>query len=159
MGTCSTLPSTSSPSGYGCAHSLGTSESLSCEIWGEVSSWRRAPLFPPLPAPLGMWLCSPTWELRQPCTMGFGGRFPHWRRATLLSTSSPSSFSGERSTELKIPSFQQWALPSDHQHPSRSPAKVTSTEQKTVLCLRKPLELEELRARNRRHFFCHLTLL
>ena len=44
----------------GCAHSPGTSESLSYGIWGEVYSWRHGPLFPPLPAPLGMWLCSPT---------------------------------------------------------------------------------------------------
>ena len=69
---------------HGCAHSPGTSESLSYRIWGEVSSWRRAPLFPPLPAPLGMWLCSPTWELREPHTMGSGGRFPCWRQSPLF---------------------------------------------------------------------------
>ena len=119
---CSTLPSTSSPTGHVAVLThLGAQTALYYGIWGEVSSLETG--------------------------------------STVPSTSSPSSFSGERSTELKIPSFQQWALPSDHQHPSRSPAKVTSTEQKTVLCLRKPLELEELRARNRRHFFCHLTLL
>ena len=72
--------------------------------------------------------------------------------STVPSTSSPSSFSGGWSTELKIPRFQQWVFPSDHQHPSRSPAKVTSTEQKTVPPLREPPGLEELCARNQGHF-------
>ena len=147
------------PAGYAALLTrLGPQRACPMGSGGRFPHWGHAPLFPPLPAPLGMAVLTRLGPQRA-CPMGSGGRFPHWRRATLLSTSSPSSFSGERSTELKIPSFQQWALPSDHQHPSRSPAKVTSTEQKTVLCLRKPLELEELRARNRRHFFCHLTLL
>ena len=165
---------------------------------GGLPHWTRGPPFPLLPAPLGIWLCSLAWDLREPVLWDLGGGFlletcstlsstssptghvavlthlgaqraPYYgiwgevssleTESTVPSTSSPSSFSGERSTELKIPSFQQWALPSDHQHLSRSPAKVTSTEQKTVLHLRKPLGLEELRARNRGHFFCHFTLL
>ena len=75
--------------------------------------------------------------------MGSGGGLLSEERPTVPSPSSPSSFSGGWSTGLKIPSFQPWVLPSDHQHPSRSPAQVPSTEQKTVLSVRKPLGLEE----------------
>ena len=106
---------------------------------GGVLLSEERPTVPPTHSPSGYMAGSS--ESLVLCDLGGGLLSETW--STVPSPSSPSSFSGGWSTGLKIPSFQQWVLPSDHQHPSRSPDQVTSTEQKTVLSVRKPLGLEE----------------
>ena len=57
---------------------------------GRLPHWRHGPLFPLLPAPLGTWLGSLTWDLREPVLWDLGGGLLLETWSTLPSTSSPT---------------------------------------------------------------------
>lgn len=57
---------------------------------------------------LQVWMCSPTWMLSEPCTIGIWWNILTWPWSIINSISSPFPLSGEGKEGPKIPRFQSW---------------------------------------------------